>query len=61
MDREHIFSELAQKIKVEKLMNYQPKHKEFENPEVEISDLPQPPSFFDSFAFKAQVKLSQGD
>ena len=40
MGRESIFQELAQRIKVEKLMNYKPKHKEFENPEIEISDEP---------------------
>ena len=61
MGREQIFQELAQRIKVEKLMNYKPKHKEFENPEIEISDELSPPIFFDTFSYKAQVKMSQGD
>lgn len=42
-------------------MNYKPKHKEFENPEIEISDEPTPPSMFESFAYRSQVKLSYGD
>lgn len=63
MNRETVFSELAQKIKVDKLMSYKPKHKTFENPEVEIADssVSSPPKLFESFAFSSQSKIANGD
>ena len=53
MNRDQLFSELVQRTKVEKLMSYKPKHKEFENPENEITDEMCPPKMFRSYAYKA--------
>lgn len=42
-------------------MNYKPKRKEFENPEIEILETVDPPKFFEAFCHRGQIKIARGD
>ena len=42
-------------------MNYKPRHKSFETPEIDLSDEPDRHTFFNSFGNWAQIKLSNAD